>query len=364
LLDVLRAGMANDPGSRPYAEQLRDMLAAVSIASAAAPVSGAPVSGGAVYGSPTSGPPAYGSPSPVSPMPGSPMPSGPLPGSPVSGPPVSGAPVSGAPVPGSPAPGGSGSGERGAVYGRPVGAPQSPAPSAGDGGPGGPQQPGGPHAGGPDQYPPAPQPAPPHVQPPGDNTPTVRTKRRRRRFFGWFLGGLGALMLVGAAIAVPLSLDDDGAGGEPREGVSPTVEARAGPTTSASGPALRGCLIPLPGNGRCPERAECYGPLRLADGVSTAEPVECAGRHTWEAYAVGDLPVGATAEDLPTVRDHRAVRRLCNETVFRSVTLRLDRGWRLAVLPPTADALADGDRTYRCLAGMGDGRLTGPTLAR
>ena len=56
--------------------------------------------------------------------------------------------------------------------------------------------------------------------------------------------------------------------------------------------------------------------------------------------------------------------RLCNEANFRAVSLQLDPGWRFAVLPPTADALAVGDRTYRCLAGMGDNELTGPALAR
>ena len=48
LLDVLRAGMANDPAGRPTAEQLRDMLAAVPLGGPAmgTPVSGAPFSNG------------------------------------------------------------------------------------------------------------------------------------------------------------------------------------------------------------------------------------------------------------------------------------------------------------------------------
>jgi tRNA A-37 threonylcarbamoyl transferase component Bud32 len=50
LIDVLRAGMANDPGERPSAVELRGMLAALRLEPHSAPVSGAPVSGG-----PTSG---------------------------------------------------------------------------------------------------------------------------------------------------------------------------------------------------------------------------------------------------------------------------------------------------------------------
>ena len=51
LVEVLRYGMANDPRSRPSAEQLRDLLAAVPIdPGLAAPISGAPISGGPSLG--------------------------------------------------------------------------------------------------------------------------------------------------------------------------------------------------------------------------------------------------------------------------------------------------------------------------
>ncbi|MEV6368685.1 serine/threonine-protein kinase [Micromonospora musae] len=45
LIDVLRAGMANDPADRPSAAELLGLLAALPIEPAAAPVSGAPVPG-------------------------------------------------------------------------------------------------------------------------------------------------------------------------------------------------------------------------------------------------------------------------------------------------------------------------------
>ncbi|WP_405115648.1 serine/threonine protein kinase [Micromonospora sp. NBC_01405] len=53
LLDVLRAGMANDPGARPSAVELRGLLAALPLDPVSAPVSGAPV-----YGGPSSGGPS------------------------------------------------------------------------------------------------------------------------------------------------------------------------------------------------------------------------------------------------------------------------------------------------------------------
>ncbi|HYN96991.1 MAG TPA: serine/threonine protein kinase, partial [Pilimelia sp.] len=127
---------------------------------------------------------------------------------------------------------------------------------------------------------------------------------------------------------------------------------------------LPGCSAPLPVGGRCPRAAECYGEVTEAGGVPDAPPVPCGRRHTWEVYALGELPAGAGAADLPGIDAHRGVRRLCNEGTFRVVSWRLDDGWTFTVLPPRPAALADGDRAYRCLAGRGTDALVGPTLAR
>ena len=53
LIDVLRAGMANDPGDRPSAVELRGLLASLPLDPTSAPVSGAPVSGVPVSGGQT-----------------------------------------------------------------------------------------------------------------------------------------------------------------------------------------------------------------------------------------------------------------------------------------------------------------------
>ncbi|MFJ6196114.1 serine/threonine-protein kinase [Micromonospora sp. NPDC092111] len=57
LVDVLRAGMSNDPAARPSAIELRDLLTALPLDPAPAPVSGAPVSGVPVSGGPATGGP-------------------------------------------------------------------------------------------------------------------------------------------------------------------------------------------------------------------------------------------------------------------------------------------------------------------
>ncbi|MFG2163389.1 serine/threonine-protein kinase [Micromonospora chersina] len=55
LIDVLRLGMANDPGERPSAVELRGLLASLPLDPGAAPVSGAPYPGAPVSGGPTTG---------------------------------------------------------------------------------------------------------------------------------------------------------------------------------------------------------------------------------------------------------------------------------------------------------------------
>jgi hypothetical protein len=202
--------------------------------------------------------------------------------------------------------------------------------------------------------------SPAHRDPAPDNTPTVRT--RTRRWFPWLFSGLGVLAVLAVAGAVAWNVnpagDDDLAGRPP--GASPSPD----PLRATGAAALPGCLVPLPATARCPDTVECFGAVRVTGSAITAEAVACGDRHTWEVYALGDLPAGATPADLPRVRADESVRRVCNEGNFRMVSLRMDGGWRFEVLPPTAAALAAGDRTFRCLAGMGPDRLTGPTLAR
>jgi eukaryotic-like serine/threonine-protein kinase len=38
--------------------------------------------------------------------------------------------------------------------------------------------------------------------------------------------------------------------------------------------------------------------------------------------------------------------------------------WQVDVLPPTPEALARGDRTFRCLAGTGPDQQSGATFVR
>jgi serine/threonine protein kinase len=253
---------------------------------------------------------------------------------PVSGAPVSGSPVSGSPVSGAPTSGGG----TGSHYSSRAHAP----PSA----------PGAPSAAAP----------PPPAMPFHDATPTVPTTPRRPGL-GWFLGGVAVLALtVAAGVGAWAVARLPGPRPSPT-GLAPSSAQPSGRPSVGGGGALPGCLVPLPGHARCPAELECFGPVLQRGSRARADRVPCAGRHTWESYAVGDLPAEATATDYPVVKADPTVRQVCGEDTFRLVTRMSPNGWKLEVLPPTKEAAAAGDRTFRCLAGRGANELSGPTLA-
>lgn len=243
----------------------------------------------------------------------------------------------------------------------PTGAPVSGAPVSGTPFTGHPASGGTPPAG---YVPPAPSWGLQAVVPLGDETPTLQTTVRRRRRLPWFLGGAGVLALLSV---IGLGVWREVSPGNARP--NPVAQTPVGPTATATatagGGALPGCLSPLSGGVRCPTEIECFGAAQASGRELRAERVPCTGRHTWETYALGDLPDAVPATDHSAVTKDRTVRQVCGETSFRAVTLLMDAGgWRFEVLPPDAEAVADGDRTYRCVAGKGTDQLTGPTLAR
>lgn len=250
-------------------------------------------------------------------------------------------------------------------------APPAPAPSppsatsAGNAGP----------ASRPHQPPPATRPVPAHVAPPPAHVappPPPAPARRGGSRSPWLLGAVGVFALLVAITAGWLLATDLDL--VPPLDPAPTAQAQGSAsavgsaTPSAAGAAtapaprgpLPGCLNPLPGDGRCPAELECFGPITEGDAGPRAERVPCDGRHSWEVFAVGELPGGI---DPAAIEEHPVVQEVCGERSFRLVTLGMAAtGWQFRVLPPDAEALASGDRTYRCLAGRGPDSLIGPTL--
>jgi hypothetical protein len=63
------------------------------------------------------------------------------------------------------------------------------------------------------------------------------------------------------------------------------------------------------------------------------------------------------------VKTDQAVSRLCNPAILTLVDIDA-RTWQVDVLPPSPEAFAGGDRTFRCLAGTGPNRQTTAVFVR
>jgi hypothetical protein len=266
-----------------------------------------------------------------------------LPLDPVSAP-VSGAPISGGPTSGGPTGTTTGSpSTSGSLYG-----------TSQPGVTGGPSTSGGLYGTG---QPSRPVPRPPvtHDHPTEPVTPGRRWRRR------WFLGGAGALALAASASAGAWVAESAPATPTP----TPVVTV-GGTTTASRWGALPGCVsgsagpAELPAGARCVAELQCYGPMRVRGTRADAPRLPCDGRHTWEAYAEGELPAALVDAAHDEVAADPQVRQVCSPVTFRLTSgIAYTSGWRLEVLPPAADG---PDRMFRCLAGRGVDGLYEPTL--
>jgi len=191
-----------------------------------------------------------------------------------------------------------------------------------------------------------PRPVPP-VSPtldPSDETPTVHTDPKQPRAKRkWLFGGFGVVLLLAASLG----------GFWLATAHRPSVRALAGRLTSPVSRVQAATKVP----GELSAGVECY--TRQAGAGARAAKVPCAGKHSWEVFAVGTLPAGVSPADRDAVTTSPAVQQVCNFQTFQATTSLAASGWALSVLPPTGN-----DRTFRCLAGRGADALTGPVLTR
>ncbi|MCT9930277.1 protein kinase [Planotetraspora sp. A-T 1434] len=114
----------------------------------------------------------------------------------------------------------------------------------------------------------------------------------------------------------------------------------------------------------CVAKPECWaGPVSIGGDV-TARPLPCAGAHTWETFAIAPLPDDLTTSDEYAVSRHPTVAGLCTMAVLlksrtgAARTVSPDR-WDVTVLPPSAARFAAGSRAYRCLGHVAGKDTTG-----
>jgi hypothetical protein len=134
----------------------------------------------------------------------------------------------------------------------------------------------------------------------------------------------------------------------------------AGPSTSLSSKSQvlsAGCGLLLSPDVKCPETPECYDAVRTSGEALNAVKRDCNDRHTWEVFALGELP-----PDTPSAGIRTAAERVCNFTTLTTIGGFDKATWRIEVLGPTADELRAGKRTYRCLGGNPNKPFTSPQM--
>jgi hypothetical protein len=113
----------------------------------------------------------------------------------------------------------------------------------------------------------------------------------------------------------------------------------------------------IPGTG-CPVTPECWAGTVNISGLMTARPLDCAGVHTWETFAIGSIPAEVIAGGVPDqhlVIASAQAKRLCSTAVLtRAMSPAARRipvsAWEIDVLTPTQDRFDHGDHTFRCIA--------------
>ncbi len=186
----------------------------------------------------------------------------------------------------------------------------------------------------------------------------VAHRRSRWPFLG---AGVGILVLGLVAAALWYGLGVRGHGRVNLVATSPT------PTPTASVPdvprvGIGSCLLGAVG-ASCPTSPECFDALTVSSGVARARGLPCTKPHTWEVFAIGSLPPDVPSVQYPGVKDQQTVARLCSPTTLMLVDMDA-RAWQVDVLPPSPEALAGGDRTFRCLAGTGPDKQDRPAFGR
>jgi Protein kinase domain len=149
-----------------------------------------------------------------------------------------------------------------------------------------------------------------------------------------------------------------GAPSAPPSGRSGSGETPAGSSQVAGHPVTAcAATADIPGTG-CPVTPECWAGTVNVSGLMSASPLDCAGVHTWETFAIGSMPAQVIAGGVPDqslVIVSAQAKRLCSTAVLtRAMSAAARRipvsAWEIDVLTPTQNRFDHGDHTFRCIA--------------
>jgi serine/threonine protein kinase len=183
---------------------------------------------------------------------------------------------------------------------------------------------------------------PPELRPAVESRPERPSPQRGL----WWAMSAGAVVLVVAIALLTVYIPDRG--------------GTVGPSrsTSSQGQILAtSCGLLVNPDVKCPDAPECYDGISTSGQALNAVKRDCNERHTWEVFALGELPA-----DTPSTGVRTAAERVCNFTTLTTLGGFDKATWRIEVLGPTADELRAGNRTYRCLGGNPGKQFTSPQM--
>ena len=209
-----------------------------------------------------------------------------------------------------------------------------------------------------------------HEKGPGKGSGTAGRRLPRGRWVWWTVAAVAEAVIVLVSVlfwsfAGQLDLAHFGGGGgdpAPTRGLVRGSPEPSRPPARAA--AESGCPAGMLTTIRCPSTPECFDRIVVAGGVARAGKLACSARHTWEVFALGELPAEVDKVELRAVTGNTQVQQVCSQVTLAMVSTFAVIGWRTTVLPPTAEAVRSGDRTYRCLAGKSGKTFVGPQISK
>jgi serine/threonine protein kinase len=197
--------------------------------------------------------------------------------------------------------------------------------------------------------------SPPRTWVPDQGSNAVTQSRRWRTAALAAAGGSGLVLVVIAGLIVGHRLLAP-AGASGSTGASGQVIDTFGVATTTSGcPAAS--VAGAGAGARCTASPECWNGLLEEEGVITASSLPCTGPHTWQTFAIGIMPTGASTTNVNIVQASPAVSAVCSYPVLLGSRVSRARliprsRWMIQVVPPDEQAFDSGVRSYRCLAAV------------
>jgi serine/threonine protein kinase len=166
-------------------------------------------------------------------------------------------------------------------------------------------------------------------------------------------------LIVGHRLLAPAAASGNTAASGSTAASGQVIDTFGVATTTSGCPAasVAGAGAGAGAGARCTASPECWNGLLEEEGVITASSLPCTGPHTWQTFAIGIMPTGASTTNVNIVQASPAVSAVCSYPVLLGSRVGRARliprsRWMIQVVPPDEQAFDSGVRSYRCLAAV------------